>query len=37
VDADGFDAAYRRRFAGGTAVSDAISHKMNQSPTDFPE
>jgi hypothetical protein len=37
VEAADFDADYRQRFASGTTVSDAISHKMTQSPTEFPE
>jgi hypothetical protein len=37
VDAAGFDDEYRRRFAAGTAISDAIARKMAESPTDFPE
>jgi hypothetical protein len=37
VDAAEFDGAYRRSFASGTAVSDAIARRMAQFPTDFPE
>jgi hypothetical protein len=37
VDAKDFDDEYRRRFATGTVLTDAIARKMSQSPTDFPE
>jgi hypothetical protein len=35
--AEAFDEEYRRRFVTGTAMTDAVAHKMTQSPSDFPE
>jgi hypothetical protein len=36
-DAATFDSEYRRRFADGSAVQDAVARKMAQSPSDFQE
>jgi hypothetical protein len=36
-DAASFDNEYRRRFADGNAVRDAVARKMAQSPSDFQE